>query len=163
MRRFLLAFTLVGTCFTVAGSAQTPQLVPQKYRNAAAPMLVAAAKAGDAEAMLWLGIKHSNNNQDVPRSDIEATRWFREAAEAGEPSGMYFAGIAFWSGRGVAKDMVEAYKWMELAAKHGNASLRDTANGVLEGLARVMSPNMISEAKVREAAWVRDFEKRKKV
>jgi len=162
MRLFLVALTLIGMSFTLTGSAQTASKVPQKYRDADAPTLFAAAKAGDTAAMLWLGVKYSNYHQDVPRDDVQATAWFRKAAEAGDPSGMYWAGIAFWSGRGIAQDMVEARKWMDLSAKYGNVALREQATGVLDGLTRVMTPQMISDAKAREADWVRAFEKQRK-
>lgn len=162
MRRFLVAVAFIGIGLSLTVSAQTQSKLSQKYRNADAPTLFAAAKAGDSQAMLWLGVKYSNYKQVVPKDDVQATAWFRKAADAGEPGGMYWTGVAFWSGRGVAKDMVEAYKWIDLSARYGDVALRDQANGVLDGLNRAMTAQMISDAKTREAVWVRDFEKRKK-
>jgi len=162
MRRLLVALTLTGVSFTLTGSAQAQSTVPQKYRDADAPTLFSAAKSGDTEAMLWLGVKYSNSNQVVPRDDVQATAWFRKAAETGDPSGMYWVGLAFWSGRGIATDMVEAYKWFDLSARYGSVALRERCTGVLDGLTRVMTPQMIRDAKAREADWVRAFDKRRK-
>ena len=159
MRRFLFALTLIGVMSSLVTSAQKP--AGPNYRSADAPTLVAAANAGDPEAMLWLGLKYSNPKQDVPKDDVQAAAWFRKAAEAGEPSAMYYAGIAFWSGRGVTQDMVEAYKWIDLSVKYGNAQLGAPANGLKDGLTRVMTPQMINEAKVRGAEWDRAFQKKR--
>jgi hypothetical protein len=35
--------------------------------------MVAAANAGNSEAMLWLGIRYSNYNQDVPSRQEQDT------------------------------------------------------------------------------------------
>ena len=55
-------------------------------------------------------------------STREAVRWYRAAAEAGDPEGMYFFGrrYAGWSG-GVAQSDHEAVRWMRAAADAGEA------------------------------------------
>jgi TPR repeat protein len=162
MRRFLVALAIVGVGFSPTVSAQTKPAVGQNYSTADALTLVAAAKAGVTEAMIWLGVRHSNLRQDVPLDHRQATAWFLKAAEAGDPSGMYWVGVAFWSGRGVAQDFVEGYKWLDLSAKYGDRTLREQATNTLAGLTRIMTPQMISEAKARETEWVKSFEKKRK-
>ena len=161
MRRLLVVLMIVGS-FTLVGTAQVTNSSAKYRTNTDAAILLAAAKAGDAQAMLMLGIKHSNINGDVPHSVVEATRWYRKAAEAGNTSGMWLTGSAFWNAKGVAQDKVEAYKWLRLCARYADGDLRDMANRVVEGLTRSMSPQMIRDAKVREADWITAFEKRKK-
>ena len=46
-------------------------------------------------------------------------RWFREAAEQGNPQAQYDLGVMFQLGRGVAQDSAAAVRWYLEAAEHG--------------------------------------------
>ena len=162
MNRLVVAITLVAASISSGVVAQQRQPhVPQKYRTTDAPTLLAKAKAGDSEAMLWLGIKF-DSGRDLPQDHVQATEWYRKAADLGLGSGMFFVGVAYWSGRGVTQNFVEAYKWLDLASKHGNDAERERSIGARDSLARVMSPEMINRARSLEADWEKDFQKRKK-
>ena len=152
MTRLVVALSFVAACISSVTFAQSAPHFPQKHSNADVPVLLAAAKAGDSEAMLWLGVKHHNGN-GVPKDYGQAFVWYRKAADLGQSSGMFFVGMAYWNGRGVAHDLVEAYKWLDLSARHGNATERERAVSARESLARVMTSEMIQQAKAREAAW----------
>ena len=157
MTRHVVALIIVAASISSVTFAQNPPQFPQRHRNADVPALLSAAKAGDSEAMLWLGVKH-HNGAGVPKDYAQAFTWYRKAADLGQSSGMFFVGLSFWNSRGVAQDLVEAYKWLDLSAKYGNQAERDRAVSARDSLARVMSPGMIEQAKAREADW----EKRKR-
>lgn len=158
MNRLVLTLALAAASVPSA-VAQTPQSPkPKGWCGYDAATYLTPAQKGDADAMVCMAVKHSNVGTGVRQDDAEATRWFVKAADAGHPSGMFFAGVAFWSGRGIARDMVEGYKWLDLSAKLGHTS----AVTAREGLTRVLTPQQIDEAKKREADWEKDFQKRKK-
>lgn len=54
-----------------------------------------------------------------PSDPTEAVRWFRKAADQGDPDGQYRLGSAYASGVGVKEDKSEAAKWYLKAAEHG--------------------------------------------
>ena len=157
----LVAITLIAVGISSATFAQSK---PTSARNSCSSdvfAVLAAAKKGDADAMACMGIKYYNVGTGVRPSDTEAFVWMHKAADAGQAGGMFFTGIAFWSGRGIEQDMVEAYKWLELSIKFSPEKNQPAATA-LEGITRVLSPQQIAEAKKREADWERDFQKRKK-
>ena len=45
----------------------------------------------------------------------------REAAERGDPVAQHKLGLAYRNGDGVTRDLVEAYKWLSLAATRATA------------------------------------------
>jgi TPR repeat protein len=79
-----------------------------------------------AEAHYHLGLALKQNKQE-----IEATKEFLVAAQAGVPQAQYYAGVAYASGTGVERNLVSAISWWFLAAdqevpqaKEALASLR---------------------------------------
>ena len=159
MSRLVVALTLGGLAVPPIASAQASSMfLPVKCREIDAPTVLAFAEKGDAHAMFCMAIKHRNGQQV---DDVQATRWFLKGAEAGHPPSMFHAGVAVWSGRGIAQDMVEGYKWLELSVKLGSGK----DHGALtarEGLARVLSPEQITEARKRAADWEKVFQQRRK-
>ncbi|MFD2367950.1 DUF3857 domain-containing protein [Pseudoduganella sp. GCM10020061] len=49
----------------------------------------------------------------------DAIAFFRKAAQRQQPYGQYWLGVAYYSGKGVAKDLGEARQWLEKAASAG--------------------------------------------
>jgi len=81
--------------------------------------LISEARAGSSPAALILGINYLNGD-GVAESESEAFRWFRLAAEQGEPVAQSRLGSMFERGQGVAADSREAAFWHEQAARSGN-------------------------------------------
>jgi TPR repeat protein len=73
---------------------------------------------------------------------IEAVKWFRRAAELRNEEAQLSLGLAYRDGRGVARDYVAAYRWLDLAACNGNAK----AISARHDLAVHMSPEQLSHA-----------------
>jgi TonB family protein len=53
------------------------------------------------------------------KDEVEAVRWYRKAAEAGNALGMLNLGVSYEYGRGVGKDESEAVRWYRKAAEAG--------------------------------------------
>ncbi len=104
MRPLVLILLLSWPWAAVAVSAQTPERIKA---------LRADAESGDARAQYFMG-------KFLTESDpVEATRWFRKAAEQGQRNAQTSMGFAYLEGRGVAKDEAEAARWYRQAAEQG--------------------------------------------
>ena len=56
----------------------------------------------------------------VKADEPTAFKWFKKAAEAGSPFGMYATGAWYASGTGVKADKEQAVSWLEKYAESGN-------------------------------------------
>ena len=79
--------------------------------------LLMKAKEGEIGAMHDVGAAYANGGV-VARDYSEAMRWFERAALKGQHNSMYSLAIMHRMGQGVAVDLVKAYVWYALAAKH---------------------------------------------
>jgi TPR repeat protein len=57
----------------------------------------------------------------VAVDEIQATKWFRRAAEAGHPAAMWHLAQRYRDGLGIEKDDAAAIQWSHWAAESGNA------------------------------------------
>jgi hypothetical protein len=94
----------------------------------------------------------------VPQDYIQSTGWFRRAAEQGNAKGLLFLGGAYYEGRGVAQDYVQAYKWLSLAASRPTSTatdknVRDVAADRRDELAAHMTAAQIAEAQKQAHEW----------
>jgi len=158
-RRTLVAFFAVITL--LASSVASAQTLSIKTD---VTTLRTAADAGNADAMFLMGLKYHGgqtkpyNPTQVPQDYVQASVWYRKASDFGHGTSMFYLGTFYWSGRGVAKDVVEAYKWLELSARYRPTQDDRVRSGqACESLARVMSAAQIQEAKQRAAAWQAAF------
>ena len=78
-------------------------------------MLRRAAEGGFAQAQNSLGFGLKESEQWA-----EAARWFRRSAEQGHPVGWYQLGLAYYRGRGVARDRGRAFELILRAAQSGD-------------------------------------------
>lgn len=110
--------------------------------------LEARAMAGDVVAMRELGYDlHEGLNGK--KNPSEAVKWFREAADHGDKHSQFMMGVLYHEGRGVPKDAVLAYMWMNLAAASGNIE----AASIRENLGRGMAPEQVAEAQRLGREW----------
>jgi len=61
------------------------------------------------------------NGEGVTKSEVEAAKWYRIAAEQGHKDAQFSLGVAYYFGNGVTKDYAEAAKWFRKAADQGDA------------------------------------------
>ena len=112
----ILSFALPGR--TEAGAREAAEAYARRDYASVLKECEAAAKAGDAVCEDLLGLLYSEG-KGVKTDPVAAARWFRLAADHGNPLGAYNLGTAYQTGRGVPKDMKEAEKWFTIAAEKG--------------------------------------------
>lgn len=81
-----------------------------------------AAEAGDAAAQNEMGWRCRMGTEGEARSDGEAARWYRLAAEQGLAAAQLNLGEMVAAGRGAAQSDAEAARWYRLAAEQGFAA-----------------------------------------
>ena len=97
------------------------------------------AVMGGADAQFMLGNMYALG-QGGAKDNEAAERWYRKAAEQGEPRAQFGLGIMYATrGTGVAEDATEAMRWFRLAAEQGDVNAQaylgamyDTGEGVPE-------------------------------
>jgi len=105
-----------------------------------------AAEQGHVRAMHNLGVLLAVGE----RADYAAAaRWFAQAAERGLVDSQFNLAVLHESGRGVTKDLKQAYIWFALAAKSGDAA----AVRRLEQIAAQLQPAEVAAADQSVAAW----------
>ena len=87
--------------------------------------LLKAAENGHVAAQLELAEAYGYFNGKwwiAPGNDFaEAAKWYRKAAEQGDPMGQGMLGWLYATGRGVEKDLKAAVEWFRKGAEQGNA------------------------------------------
>jgi len=107
-----------------------------------------AAEQGQAEAQYRLAVCYQEG-RGVPldRNQYnEMSKWYREAAQRGIPDAQYQLAKRIELGQGVnGRDMVEAYKWLLIAAGNGS----DKAQMELDNFIKInrLTPQQIAAAK----------------
>jgi hypothetical protein len=92
--------------------------------------------------------------QGVPQDYAEAAKWYRKAAEQGEPSAQNNLGFMYGKGRGVPPDYVQAHMWYNLAvSRYRPGADRDMAVKNRYIVAAKMTPAQIAEARRLTREW----------
>jgi uncharacterized protein len=126
MRNLILSTVLVflSACSTTPPGAE---LLPPE-----AAEVLAAAKAGDAQAMEVIGEAFHYGTGGVNRSLATAFRWYEAAAKAGLASSQDYVGLFYAGGLGgVKEDCAQSIHWFMLAAKNGNVESKNNAAWML--------------------------------
>ena len=88
------------------------------------------------------------------RGDTEAARWYRRAAEQGEPFAQSNLFKMYEEGIGVERDYVAAYMWLEIYAPSVEAPLlREYLDRDRTSLEERMTRDQITEAKRLAREW----------
>lgn len=101
--------------------------------SAAAACIPLSGWAYEAAWRLWPPFSHQrlaslqyslgrryDDGQGVPRNDVVAASWYRNAAEQGHAEAQSKLASMYFDGRGVSKDYAESIKWYSKAADHGD-------------------------------------------
>jgi localization factor PodJL len=105
-----------------------------------------AAEQGHVRAMHNLGVLLAGGD----RADYTAAaRWFARAAERGLVDSQFNLAVLHESGRGVTKDLRQAYIWFALAAKSGDTA----AVRRLGQVAAQLQPAELAAAEQSVAGW----------
>ncbi len=114
-----------------------------------------AADQGVAAAQHNLGVMYGDG-RGVPRSDVEAVKWYRLAADQGFAKAQHNLGVMYEHGKGVDRDYVLAFMWFDLAAAQFRAeSEYDSSDAAMDRdkVASKMTPDEIAEARRLVRAW----------
>jgi hypothetical protein len=76
-----------------------------------------AAERGSSQAAFGLGVWFSDQ-----RAFAEAAKWYRRAGETGSLAAQHKLGVLLFEGVGVARDRLEAIRWLKLSANQGYAA-----------------------------------------
>jgi len=106
-----------------------------------------AAAQGNVKAMHNLAVLAASRS---PTGDYEtAARWFKAASEYGLADSQFNLAVLYENGMGVPKDLQQAYKWLVLAAKSGDAD----AAGRRDEMKTKLDPSALAAAEAEIAAW----------
>lgn len=101
----------------------------------------------------------ANGEYPVKKDLVEALKWARRAADAGNPEGMTLVGLAYFKGEGIDKDRAEAAKWFRMAADRNDVTaMRGLAFLYREGDGVARNPDEARRWENRAAAAQRAAE-----
>jgi TPR repeat protein len=83
----------------------------------------------------------------------EAVRWYRKAAEQGEPFAQGSLSVMYLESRGVPKDYVEAHMWLNLAASRASGDDQKRFADIRDLVAKKMTSQQLAEAQRRAREW----------
>nr|XP_056712774.1 protein sel-1 homolog 2 [Euleptes europaea] len=81
-----------------------------------------AASTGDANGVAFLGKMYLEGSTAVPQDNFTAWRYFRIAADKGNPVGLWGLGLLYFRGGVVQVNYTEAFKYFQKAAEKGLSS-----------------------------------------
>jgi tetratricopeptide (TPR) repeat protein len=123
-RNFLCSLAIVFILVSCSDQKKPPQPTTSENNQTISPnpieARIQAAQNGDAQAQFNLGYSY-DTGQGVEKDEVEAVKWYREAADQNYVDAQCNLGSHYYSGIGVAKDYAEAAKWFRKAADQNNA------------------------------------------
>ncbi len=131
---------------TTPEPAKAPEPVPPAAVASApaqAPAAPTPQSASTPADMFTVGRNYELGRGGLPVDFAEAAKWYRRAADQGEPRAQNNLGFAYQNGRGVPTDYVEARKWFEKSAAAGNVDGQNNL-GVLFQLGQGVPQNYVT-------------------
>jgi putative methionine-R-sulfoxide reductase with GAF domain len=120
-----------------SNATQAPASTPA-LEAASVELLRKMAQDGDPVAENALGLRYFQGDEKngIERDEKQAFRWFRRAADHGNLAAQTKLGFLYWGGRGVSKDVNQAYFWTVLARARGDKQSGDLAAVLASGMTR---------------------------
>jgi TPR repeat protein len=112
-------------------------------------LFMQAASLGHLPAYNNLGLRSAKGIGRPAPDPLDASEWFRLAADQGFAESQFNLAVMYVNGDGVKRDLVEGYKWMTLAMKQGHQAATQQRPLV----ARQMAATEIQEGEKRAAQW----------
>lgn len=111
------------------------------------------AEAGDAEAQFTLAKNYEAGRGGLKKDYAQAQHWYRMAAEQGDPFAQASLGLLYRFGKGVPRDLVQAYMWLSLATSGTTGADSDSIAEYRDAAAAHMTAEQIAEARRRTSEW----------
>lgn len=130
---------------TVLASSQPPKSYPAEppppapvFDTASFELMRQMALNGDPVAENAFGLRYFQGDEQngIKRDEKQAFRWFSRAAEHGSLAAQAKLGFLYWGGRGVSKDVNQAYFWTVIARARGDEQNKDLAAVLASGMTR---------------------------
>jgi len=99
-----------------------------------------------AENAIGLRYFQGDDKNGIARDESEAFRWFLRAADHGSLAAQSKLAFLYWGGRGVSKDVNQAYFWTVLARARGDKENRDLAAILASGMTRKQAAGIEQQA-----------------
>jgi TPR repeat protein len=122
------------------------------YVRAARELSVLAAQ-GNPRAQGLLGFLYEHGF-GVPQAYDAAADLYAQAAAQGNPFAQAMLGLMYDKGHGLSRDVILAYKWLDLAAAHTRGKERDAYARFRNAVASKMSPDEIAVGQRLALNWV---------
>jgi TPR repeat protein len=148
---------------TVLASSQAPRPDPAQaspaIETASFELMRQMAQNGDPVAENALGLRYFQGDEKngIGRDEKQAFRWFSRAANHGSLAAQAKLGFLYWGGRGVSKDLNQAYFWTVLARAGGDQENKDFATVLASGMTRSQAAAIEQQAD----SWLRQHMKTK--
>ena len=130
--RFVLMFVLSIFCLAVPAWADFQAGMTAHDREDYATTLrewQPLAEQGDALAQYHVGLLY-HKGRGVPQDDVQARKWYANAAAQGQAKAQFSLGTLYFNGEGGPKDYQQALRWFRLLANQGEA-LAQTKLGIM--------------------------------
>src|SRR3954470_22202092 len=127
--------------------------VAQEGPSPGKPPLRERAARGDAEAQFTLAKNYEAGRGGLTKDYNQAQYWYRQAAEQGDPFAQASLGLLYRFGKGVPKDLVQAYMWLDLSTSRLTGADSDSIAEYRRAAAAHMTPEQIAEAKRLAREW----------
>jgi TPR repeat protein len=89
-------------------------------------------------------------------------RRYRQAAESGSIEAQGSLGLKHAAGFNVSQDLVEAYKWLTLAAERASGLDQQTYAKARDSVAEELSPAQIEDAQRLARHWLEAFQRKQR-
>jgi TPR repeat protein/putative methionine-R-sulfoxide reductase with GAF domain len=115
-----------------------PTPVAPEIQTGSFELMRLMAQNGDPVAENTLGLRYFQGDEKngIVRDEKQAFRWFSRAAEHGSLAAQAKLGFLYWGGRGVSKDVNQAYFWTAVARARGDQENKDLAAVLASGMSR---------------------------
>jgi hypothetical protein len=110
------AQVLVGESYAASAAGLHNATEAGEAYKTAAEWYRKAAEQGSITGEMHLAALYRDGGKGFQRDMQQAAAWYRKAAEQGDVTAQGTLGVLYSIGQGVAKDDVEAYFWLDLAA-----------------------------------------------
>jgi TPR repeat protein len=117
------------------------------------PPLRERAARGDAEAQFLLGRNYEAGRSGLKKDPAEAARWYRRSADQGDPWAQASLGLLYRFGKGVERDLVQAYMWLSLSVKATTGPDSESIAELRDAAALHMTAEQIQAAVRLADAW----------
>jgi len=161
--RLVFRALILGSCalgsfvLTVGANAAEVRIDEQTIANYGAPpralrRIEWLAQTGSAHAEALLGFMYEHG-LGVPQSWPAAVDHYLVADENGDPGGQYLLGLMYDRGFGTSRDVVLAYKWLDLAASHAPRHNREHFLRLRDAVASKMTKAQIDLGQQLALEW----------